>query len=258
MPEDSVSWRVFGNPVSLLIGGISAVLLELAEPRVRSGVWDHTSFRTDPLRRMRRTGLAAMVTVYGAGSTAEAMISGVRRMHGNVRGLTPGGVPYRADDPELLRWVHATAAFGFLQAYRTYVRPVSPADLDRYYGEGVAIASLYGAEDVPPTEAAMAACLHDMLPRLEPSEIIHEFIGIISRLPLFPPPLRFLNSAVIGAAIGLLPSEIRAALHLDRHPVVPAYRLGLLHSFGLAAEHLEMQGSPRRLASARLSRNFAK
>src|SRR5690606_17697375 len=60
----SVSWTVFGNPVSLFIGGITAVLLELAEPKVRSGVWDHTSFRTDPLKRMRRTGLAAMVTVY--------------------------------------------------------------------------------------------------------------------------------------------------------------------------------------------------
>ena len=59
VPGDSVSWEVFGNPVTLLIGGITAVLLELAEPKVRSGVWDHTSFRTDPLKRMRRTGIAA-------------------------------------------------------------------------------------------------------------------------------------------------------------------------------------------------------
>ena len=59
VPDDSVSWKVFGNPVTLLIGGITAVLLELAEPKVRSGVWDHTSCRTDPLKRMRRTGIAA-------------------------------------------------------------------------------------------------------------------------------------------------------------------------------------------------------
>ncbi len=71
---DSVSWRVFKNPISLFIGGASAVLLELAEPRVRSGVWDHTSFRTDPVRRLQRTGLAAMMTVYGPKSEAEAMI----------------------------------------------------------------------------------------------------------------------------------------------------------------------------------------
>ncbi len=40
--------------------------MELAEPRVRNGVWERTTFRADPIRRLRRTGLAAMVTVYGA------------------------------------------------------------------------------------------------------------------------------------------------------------------------------------------------
>lgn len=34
---DSVAWRVHANPVSLAVGGIAAVILELAEPRVRSG-----------------------------------------------------------------------------------------------------------------------------------------------------------------------------------------------------------------------------
>ena len=75
VPAESISWRLFRNPVSLYIGGVAAVLLELAEPRVRAGVWDHTSFRTDPVTRMKRTGLAAMVTVYAARGTAEAMIA---------------------------------------------------------------------------------------------------------------------------------------------------------------------------------------
>ena len=66
VPADSISWRVFKNPLSLFIGGVAAVILELAEPRVRTGVWEHTTFRTDPIRRLRRTGLAAMVTIYGA------------------------------------------------------------------------------------------------------------------------------------------------------------------------------------------------
>ena len=53
---DSVSWRVLSNPVTVFIGGVTAVLFELAEPRVRSGVWEHTDFRRDPVARMRRTG----------------------------------------------------------------------------------------------------------------------------------------------------------------------------------------------------------
>src|SRR5260221_12901408 len=40
---DSVSWRVFKNPLSLFISGVAAVILELAEPRVRTGVWEHTT-----------------------------------------------------------------------------------------------------------------------------------------------------------------------------------------------------------------------
>jgi uncharacterized protein (DUF2236 family) len=88
---DSVSWRVFKNPLSLFVGGVSAVILQLAEPRVRTGVWEHTSFRVNPVVRMRRTGLAAMVTVYGARSTAEPMIARVRRMHDRIAGTTPSG-----------------------------------------------------------------------------------------------------------------------------------------------------------------------
>lgn len=58
----SVSWRIFKNPVSLFVGGVAAVILELAEPRVRTGVWERSGFRDDPARRVRRTGLAAMIT----------------------------------------------------------------------------------------------------------------------------------------------------------------------------------------------------
>lgn len=68
---DSVAWQVFRNPVVLFVGGVAAVLLELAEPRVRSGVWEHSAFRSNPVERLRRTGLAAMVTVYAARSIAE-------------------------------------------------------------------------------------------------------------------------------------------------------------------------------------------
>lgn len=113
---DSVSWRIFKNPVGLFIGGVAAVLLELAEPRVRSGVWDHTSFRTDPVTRLKRTGLAAMITVYAARETAEAMIAGVNRRHARVTGTADDGAAYAADDPELLDWVQATASYGFRRA----------------------------------------------------------------------------------------------------------------------------------------------
>src|SRR6185437_10184408 len=115
IPPDSVSWRVFKNPIALFIGGIAAVILELAEPAVRTGVWEHSSFRRDPVGRLRRTGLAAMVSVYGARSVAEPTIAGIVRMHAKVTGITPAGASYCANDPRLLTWVQATAAFGIAE-----------------------------------------------------------------------------------------------------------------------------------------------
>jgi len=250
-PPESISWIVFGNPVSLFIGGITAVLLELAEPKIRSGVWDHTSFRTDPLKRMRRTGLAAMVTVYGARSVAERMIAGVRRMHDRVQGVTPDGIPYQANDPNLLRWVHATAAFGFLEAYHHYVRPVSPSDRDRFYSEGVPAARLYGALSAPGTEEELNTLFGEMLPRLEESEIIFEFLDIIRDLPLFPSPLRPMNHLFVRASIQLLPPAIRETLGLQAEGL-PIGAAPVIRVLGRMADRLNLDSSPASQARRRV------
>lgn len=249
-PSGSVSWKVFGNPLSLTIGGITAVLLELAEPRIRSGVWDHTTFRTAPLLRMRRTALAAMITVYGAEGPARRMISGVRKMHDRVTGITSSGIPYRANDPELLRWVHATAAFGFLEAYHRYVQPLSDTDRDRYYAEGKIAAGLYGAANPPENEAALRELFHTTLPLLEPSEIIAEFISILHRLPLTPRPFRIANRLLVAASIDLLPRDIRHILHLKApSPQI----LRPLRLIGSQLEKLHLPSSPRFQAIRRLA-----
>jgi uncharacterized protein (DUF2236 family) len=177
LSPESVSWRVFKNPLSLFIGGVTAVIMELAEPRVRAGVWEHTTFRLDPIRRLRRTGLAAMVTIYGARSTAEPMIARIRRMHEMIAGTTASGEAYRANDSELLNWVHGTAAYGFLQAYHMYVQPLSSSERDRYYAEGVPAASLYGATGAPTSEVELEMLFHAMAGRLERSDIVIDDLG---------------------------------------------------------------------------------
>ena len=249
---DSVSWRAFRNPVSLYIGGITAVLMELAEPRVRSGVWEHTTFRDDPLRRMRRTGLAAMVTVYGARSTAEKMISGVGRMHARIEGRTPAGVAYRADDPELLRWVHATALFGFMEAYDQFVCPLSADERDRFVAEGVPAALLYGASDPPSSEAEMKALFYDMLPNLEPSDIVHEFLGIMRRIPLFPRPLRPFNHLLIRASVSLLPDPVKENLGLAAGYNLPSAAKRIIRLLGSQVDRLHLESTPATQASIRL------
>ncbi|HEY4165615.1 MAG TPA: oxygenase MpaB family protein, partial [Reyranella sp.] len=171
-PSNGVSWRIFKNPVTLFIGGVAAVILELAEPAVRTGVWEHTDFRRDPIRRLERTGLAAMVTVYAARSVAEPMIAHVVRMHDEIEGVTPAGEPYRANDPKLLRWVQATAAYGFIEAYRRYARTLPPVEIDHAYAEGAPAAALYGAHGAPRSDAERQALFDSMRGRLEASPIL--------------------------------------------------------------------------------------
>ncbi|NDV89420.1 DUF2236 domain-containing protein [Aurantimonas aggregata] len=126
-PADGVTWRVFANPVSLFIGGVAAVLLKLAEPSVRTGVSDHSSFQRDPGMRLRRTGVAAMMTIYGPRSEAEKLIARVVRMHGHVQGITPGGVDPLPTNWTVLNW--SALAFTTVPAFAQQVADVTaPAE----------------------------------------------------------------------------------------------------------------------------------
>ncbi len=221
--SDSVSWLIFKNPVTLFIGGVAAVLLEFAEPRVRDGVWQHSNFRTDPVARLQRTGLAAMITVYGPRSKAEAMIAGVVRRHDRVAGKTSEGEAYHANDPVLLDWVQATAGFGFTEAYHTYVRAVTRAERAKLFSEAVPIARLYGATGAPASQDDLDALFDTMSPRLVASPVIFEFLDIMKKAPLLPSPARPLQQVLIKAAVEVLPAWIRARLQLG-----PAWNLNSL------------------------------
>lgn len=249
---ESVSWRVFKNPVALYIGGIAAVLLELAEPRVRSGVWDHTTFRTDPLARMTRTGLAAMVTVYGARSVAEQMIRGITKMHARVSGETPDGRSYKALEPQLMNWVQATASFGFLQGYHHFVAPLSAADRDRFYAEAGPGARLYGASGAPADEAQQQALFDTMLPQLEQSAIVFEFLDIMRRTRALPLPLQPMQSLYLRAAVSILPAPVRARLQLDKGYALSHWQRRLIQLSGALADRIVLREAPPALACKRL------
>jgi uncharacterized protein (DUF2236 family) len=248
----SVSWCVFKNPLSLFIGGVAAVIMELAEPRVRTGVWEHTTFRLNPIRRLRKTGLAAMVTIYGARSAAEAMIARVRRMHDVVAGTTPSGEAYRANDPELLNWVQGTAAYGFLQAYHTYVRPLFASERDRYYAEGAPVAALYGATGAPRSEAELENLFHTMTGRLEHSDIVFEFLTIMRSATLLPLPLRSVQHLLIRAAVDLTPRWLQTILGLNGHGL-HAWEAEVVRQAGAFADRAILASNPAVQACRRMA-----
>jgi uncharacterized protein (DUF2236 family) len=248
--SDSLTWRVMKNPVALIVGGVAAVILELAEPRVRTGVWEHTTFRHDPVTRMRRTGYAAWVTIYAPEAAARAMISGIVRAHNRVEGRTPDGIAYRANDPELLNWVHSTAGFGFFEAYSRYVRQLSPEEFDRVYAEGAVAAELYGVTAPPRSAAALDALFAAMAPKLEQSNIVLEFLSIVRTAPLLP--VRALQRLLVRAAVSMTPDWARETLGLGAELGLRRGEHTLLRAMGAAAERFVLEDAPPAQACVRL------
>ena len=253
-PSDGLSWRVFSNPISLFIGGVSAVLLELAEPRVRTGVWEHSSFRSDPLGRLHRTGYAAMITVYAPQAEAAAMIARVVRMHEHVRGTTPDGQTYSANTPELLDWVQATAIYGFTQAFHCFVQPLSDAEKDRAFMEGQASAALYGAHGLPPSWHAWEQLLSDISPTLQGHAILAEFVDIMCHSPILPRPLRPLQQLLVKAAVHITPSPVRALPQLQGLALRP-WQLRLVRAMAGLTQHWPLPMLPPAQARQRMRAN---
>lgn len=215
LAADSISWRVYKNLYSRMIGGIAATILELSEPRVRTGVWENSTFRHDPLPRLKRTGLIAMITVYGPSSIAKKVIQGVNKQHAKVKGVTKNGQPYSAMDNELLNWVNVTAGWGFLEAYVNYVRPLSEQERDQFYTEGVSAARLYGVKDGPVGAVGIKALFEQFYDKLEPSPVIDEFINVLVETKLLPWPFTPLQKLVVKAAVALIPEDMRNKIGLD-------------------------------------------
>jgi len=244
IPPDSMSWQIFKNPVTVFIGGVTAVLLEFGEPRVRDGVWQHSSFRADPLTRLRRTGLAAMVTVYGPRSRAEVMIAGVVRRHDRVVGHTREGEPYRANDPALLDWVQATAGFGFMEAYHAYARPLTRVERDALLAEAIPAARLYGAEDAPASQDELNALFDAMRPKLVASPVIVEFLDIMMHTPVLPAPARPLQRMLVKAAVEILPDWVRDRLRLGPRWSLNPLERGLVQAAAGMGERLVLRSLP--------------
>ncbi len=165
----SVTWRIHSDP-SMFIGGIRALLLQALHPLAMAGVEDYGGFRDDAAGRLARTSAYVATTTFGTTAEAEAAGRRVQAIHRRVRGVDAHtGLAYRADDPELLAWVHNVEVHSFLLAHRTYANPLTDAEADRYVAEQVTAATLIGVPevDVPATAAALADYFEQVRPELQ-------------------------------------------------------------------------------------------
>ena len=252
LDPDSMHWKIYKNPVAMAVGGVAAVLLEFADARIRSGVWDHSLYRQDPIGRSKRTGVAAMVGVYGPKRAAERVVQGVTNMHARVSGTTPKGEAYRALDVELLDWVSATAAYGFLTAYDTFVERVPESDKSRYYAEAAPGAMLYGVQHSPMSTADFFDMMNRLIHRFEPHPINEEFLAIIQSGRAAPGTPKYLSRAMGRASVSLLPRIVRDKLGLGPKYDLSAIDRVAVKALGRFLERTPIPGSPPCDASLRV------
>jgi len=230
----SASWLV-DREAMLLAGGTCALLMQLAHPSVAAGVAQHSDFRSDPFGRLRRTLTASYAIVFGGSERAERAIRRINAIHGLVSGrVAETGGPYRALDPSLLLWVHATLVDTALRVYDRYVAPLAPATAEAYHQEAARVAVRLG---VP--EAVMPATLAELRARM--SAMIEGGEVVVT------PTARMLAPAVLYPSRPL-PHFAWDAAHLVSFSVMPpAIRAG----YGIPWTAARERGMRRMAAASR-------
>ncbi len=245
---ESVCWRVHGDFTSMMVGGISALLLQALHPLALSGVWDHSNFREDLLGRLRRTGQFISATTFGSHADADRLIERVKRIHAGVSGTAPDGRPYAASDPDLLTWVHVAEVSSFLKSHLRYLNPdLPPAEQDRYYAEVALIAERLGAGDVPRSRAQIEAYLERTSPQLRSDERALEILQILRTAPAPSPPAQALRNADAARWCRALTrmGSGNAWPDTERKPTPADPHRGSQHRAGSALGRTQRLGTPR-------------
>lgn len=225
---DSVIWRVHGDVVTMLIGGVDSLMLQMLHPAVLAGVWDHSDFRNDMMARLRSTAKFIARTTYDHADEAQALIAKVRGIHDHIHGVLPDGTPYAASDPHLLSWVHVAEAISFLDAWIAYAEPaMTAADQDTYFAEMAVIGRAIGADQVPETRAEALALIEAFRPEMSVDHRTREVAGLVLNQTVGPPTAAVPSKILMQAAVDLLPDWARAMHGLRRSRLSrPAVREG--------------------------------
>lgn len=206
----SIVRQVHGDVTSMMVGGMSALLLQMLHPAVLAGVWDHSNFRADMPGRLHRTARFIATTTFGPRTDADSAIARVRHIHASVSGRLPDGTPYQAGDPALLSWVHVAEATCFFDAWRRF-GGVSPAtgDEDAYFTSFAPIAEALGASPVPRTRTEA----NDFIAALRPTLVVDGRTREVAHLLADPPGAsrsrRPAYRLVFRSAVDLLPPWAR-------------------------------------------------
>lgn len=208
----------------IVVGGFRALMIQSLHPLAMAGVSQFSDFKTDPLKRFRRTAQYVHHVVFSDTANAQSAAARVRRIHDQVSGIDKvTGKPFSANDPETLLWVHCAEAHSFMIAYRTFVGGLTEEDQDRYLAEYVAAAELIGIPRamVPSSRLEYREYFESMLPSLCCSQDAAETIRFVAKPNLRLVPAKEWPFAVNlkwagHASVGLMPKSLRQMAGLPK------------------------------------------
>jgi uncharacterized protein (DUF2236 family) len=215
----SVSWRIFSH-ASYGASGVAAVLVQALHPVAMAAVDAHSAFRSDAWRRAHMTADYVFTITFSSRPVAEAAAAKVRAIHERVAGVEPeSGRSYRADDPDLLLWIHCVHTEYALRGHEALAGPLPEGDPDRFVAEQVEAARLVGLEPaaVPASRAELERLL-DSVEGLRASEPALRFARMLlgARMPATMRPFYALH---LAAAATLLPEDVRRTYGLTGRPL---------------------------------------
>jgi len=203
----SIVWRVHRDR-SFPLAGIRSLMIQALHPLAMAGVAQHSTWRQDPFGRLAATSSYLLTTTYGDTDSALAAAAWVRKIHVHVRGTDPEtGLPYSAEDPSLLLWVHAGMVDSIVEVVSRYGREF---DADRYVAEMVPFAEIVGVprEDVPTTVASLRTYIESVELR-QATAAAREAIAIVLDPPNLDADTRELWRDLGQVAVGTLPGWAR-------------------------------------------------
>lgn len=234
--RDSVFYRVGSRwPVIGLLAGVPALIRQVLHPAIGIAVHDHSTLKTRPVDRLRRTAQYVVGTAHADDATALALVERTSKRHVPVRGVDPlTGTPFSADDPELQVYVHVTEMAAFLDAYKFLGGTLSGEDEDHYWAELAPIGALLGAPvaEVPASAASASEFLATMEPQLRVTPEGRDLIDFLlaprgTRLLTALRPVMPLNRRATAA---MLPDSIREMAGLPASKRLDAAVRGILRA----------------------------
>ncbi len=180
---DSVTWRVWSYPTSLLLGFARAVTIEHLDPYLAAAVdasgqvYARTRLRYD--RTMQYFALVAFGDAESVLDASEILV----KIHGKAIGTEPiSGKQFDANDPYSQLWIHLTAWHSILYTYEMFgPGKLTDAEELQYWEECARAAEFQtiNPDDVPRTRAGIQQYFEQYRPQMAGSEVAQNMMNYL-------------------------------------------------------------------------------